>query len=48
MKKKKVSCNSKKKAKPEFDKEFFISSLDGVEKNVINLLKNKNNPSKKD
>ena len=48
MKKKKVNYNIKKKVKTEFDKEFFISSLDGVEKNVINLLKSKNNPSKKD
>ena len=48
MRKKKVNLNIKKKGKSEFSKEFFLSSLDGVEKNVINLIKNKNNPSKKD
>ena len=46
MKKKKRVLYNKKKENTEFSKEFFLSSLDGVEKNVVNLLKNKNNSSK--
>ena len=48
MKNKKKLLINKKKDNLEISKEMYVSNGDNIEKNVINLLKSKNNPSKKD
>jgi hypothetical protein len=37
---------SKKKLNLEISKDIYLSKEDNIEKNVLNLLKNKDNPRK--
>ena len=46
MKNKKKLIISKRKNNLEISKEIYLSKGDNIEKNVINLLKNKDNPRK--
>ena len=46
MKHKKKLVVSKKKDNLEISKEIFLSKGDNIEKNIINLLKNKDNSRK--
>ena len=46
VKGKKKSYSSKKKDNLELSKELFITNSENIEKNVINLLKNKDSSRK--
>ena len=46
MKKIKKLKISKKKLNLEISKDIYLSKEDNIEKNVLNLLKNKDNPRK--
>ena len=46
MKNKKKLIIRKRKNNLEISKEIYLSKGDNIEKNVINLLKNKDNPRK--
>lgn len=46
MKKIKRLKISKKKLNLEISKDIYLSKEDNIEKNVLNLLKNKDNPRK--